>query len=111
MEKISNTLFNQLSHESLKYTEWYKQFDYGQQKEIDIGISRKDNRLFEYANPKYNWQQMRQIRLGIEQNIDVSKYNNSDISWEKMLRKRQELRFKKEIKKNKNLITKKRGLK
>ncbi len=37
-----------------------------------------------YANMEYNWQQMREIRLGMVARTDVSKYSNSLYTWQQM---------------------------
>ena len=42
---------------------------------IDISI---------YANPKFNWLQMREIKEGLENNLDVSSYANENYDFEDM---------------------------
>ena len=31
-----------------------------------------------YTKEKLSWQQMREVRLGLEENLNVSQYNNSE---------------------------------
>ena len=37
-----------------------------------------------YAKKEYNWKQMSQIRLGLKANLDVSKYANPELKWGEM---------------------------
>ena len=37
-----------------------------------------------YANSKFTWKQMGQIRLGLKDNLDVSVYAKSEIPWQEM---------------------------
>ena len=79
MEKI----YNNLSIENLKKTEWFNQFNENQKHRIIKGLN--DNLdVSIYAKKEYNWLQMEQIRLGLEDNIDVSVYAKTEISWREM---------------------------
>ena len=49
-----------------------------------------------YANPEYNFQQMRQLRLGLVSNVDISKYANNKLTEEEM----KEIRLRLENEKN-----------
>ena len=44
-----------------------------------------------YANPDFNFLQMREIRLGLEDNLDVSIYAKKDLPNKKMEEIREEL--------------------
>ena len=44
-----------------------------------------------YAKPEYSTKQMEEIRLGLKDNLDVSIYANSDIYWRQMKEIREEL--------------------
>ena len=44
-----------------------------------------------YVNPEFNENQMREIRLGLEKNIDVTPYLNPTINWDEMERIRLKL--------------------
>lgn len=35
-------------------------------------------------NQEYDWEQMKEIRLGLEENLDVSTYARPEYNWEKM---------------------------
>ena len=37
-----------------------------------------------YANPKFAWQQMEQIRLGLKEGLDVSEYAKPEITAKEM---------------------------
>ena len=70
-----NKIYNNLNIENLMKTEWFKQFNKEQKKEILTGIENKID-ISWYAKPEFNKEQMKQIRLGLENNIDVSLYAN-----------------------------------
>ena len=53
-----------------------------------------------YADPKYSWNQMNKIRLGLIENLDVSIYAKREFDWEEM----EEIRLK--LLKNKTDIIK-----
>ena len=47
---------------------------------------------------EFRWEQMEEIRLGLEKDLDVSVYANPSIKWEEMKRIREELTmYKQEI--------------
>ena len=55
-------IYNNLSIENLEKTEWFKQFDRNQQSEIRLGL--EDNLdVFLYAKKELNVWQMEEIRL------------------------------------------------
>lgn len=112
MEKI----YNNLSIENLKKTEWFNQFNENQKHRIIKGLN--DNLdVSIYANPKFDVYQMKllltalsknldishclnekldriqmnQIIKGLENNVDVSIYAKPEISWQEMEEIRLEL--------------------
>jgi len=80
-----NKIYNNLTIDSLMKTKMFKQFDKEQQEEIKIGLENNLD-VFVYAKPKYTWEQMNEIRLGLENNLDVSIYANPKYSWQEMLK-------------------------
>ena len=55
-------IHNNLNIENLIKTEWFNQFDEYQQEEINLGL--EDNLdVSIYANSEISWQEMREIRL------------------------------------------------
>ena len=58
-------------------------FDTLQRDEIRIGLENGID-ISKYADPKYDAFQMRQIRYGLEDNLDISKYDNPKYEWERM---------------------------
>ena len=104
-----NKAHNNLNIENLIKTEWFNQFDKGQQYQIikglennvDISIYAKkefyQGQMLEirigleekldvsiYAKSEYSEYEMEQIRWGLESNIDVSKYAKPEYNWEQM---------------------------
>ena len=67
MDKI----YNNLTIENLKETEWFNQFDKAQQKHILYGIE-KNLDVSLYANPDYSSLKMCSIISSLEHNIDIS---------------------------------------
>ena len=59
-----------------------KEISWGLEDNLDVSI---------YANPKFNSNQMWQIREGLEDNVDVSIYAKTEYSWEQMEQMRLEL--------------------
>ena len=56
-----NKIYNNLNIENLIKTEWFNQFDKYQQEEIKLGLEDNLN-VSVYAKRKYNVSQMREIR-------------------------------------------------
>ena len=79
MEKTHNNL----NIENLTKTEWFNQFDKGQQKEILKGLKNNID-VSCYAKRTFDWIQMKEIRIGLEHNLDVSKYANEVFKWSQM---------------------------
>ena len=74
---------NNLTIKNLVKTEWFNQFDKNQQEEIRLGLENNLN-VSIYAKKVFNPIQMEQIRLGLEKNLDVSFYAKTDFDWEEM---------------------------
>ena len=92
MEKI----YNNLSIENLKKTEWFNQFNENQKHRIIKGLN--DNLdVSIYAKIEFNDEQMEQIRLGLKNNVDVSIYAKSENSCKKMKKIREKLKNEKNI--------------
>ena len=68
---MNKKIHNNLSIENLMKTDWIEQFNLFQKSEINRGIKANIDVLI-YAKTEYTWQQMEQIRLGLERNLDVS---------------------------------------
>ena len=65
-----NKIHNNLTVENLIKTEWFNQFDKGQQEQIRKGL--EDNLdISIYAKPELNYYQMHQIRKGLKDNLVV----------------------------------------
>ena len=80
---MNKKIYNNLSVDNLIKTEWFNQFDEFQKKQIRTGLEDNLN-VSIYANPEFNVYQMNQIRLGLVDNLDVSKYANKDFNSDKM---------------------------
>ena len=59
-------------------------------REIRWGLENNLN-VSLYAKPDFNENQMEEIRLGLEDNLDVSLYATSDFNWKQMRQIREEL--------------------
>ena len=79
-----NKEYNNLTIENLTKTDWFDQFDRMQQYQIKKGLREETSNVSIYAKPEFNDLQMREIRLGLELNLDVSKYAFPEYSWEQM---------------------------
>ena len=76
-------IYNNLNIENLIKTEWFNQFDEKQQKQIRLGLEDNLN-VFQYANPEFSWEQMWQIREGLLSNVEASIYAKTRFEWEQM---------------------------
>lgn len=64
-------------------TEQFNQFDEKQKEQIKLGL--EDNLDMSICiNPEFNWKQMKEIRLGILDNVNILDYAKPDINWEQM---------------------------
>ena len=83
-------IYNNLTIDNLMKTEWIKQFNEYQIRKIKQGLRNKVD-ISWYAKKDYNWMQMEQIRLGLIYDLDVSKYAKPEISSDKMFKIRERL--------------------
>lgn len=58
-------------------------FDSEQIHEIELGLENNLD-ISKYADPNFNGNQMIEIRFGLEQGLNVSKYADSKFTWEQM---------------------------
>ena len=72
-------IYNNLSIDNLTKTEWFNQFDEKQQKQIKKGLEDNLN-VSIYAKPEFDSFQMRQIKDGLKRNLDIPVYANSKIN-------------------------------
>ena len=85
-----NKIHKNLTIENLAKTDWINQFDEKQKEEIILGL--EDNLdVSKYANPDLDWLQMSEIRIGLKENLDVSLYAKKDLHNKKMEEIREEL--------------------
>ena len=66
-------MYNNLSKENLMKTDWFKQFDEEQQREIKIGLN-EDLDVSWYAKKEFSEGDMYLVRIGLEDDLDVSWY-------------------------------------
>jgi len=66
-------MYNNLSIENLMLTDWFKQFDKEQQIEIKIGLNEGLDVSW-YAKKEFSDGDMYLIRIGLEDDLDVSCY-------------------------------------
>ena len=52
-------------------------------RQIRMGLDEKID-VSIYANPNYNWQQMRELRIGLREGLDVTPYRNQLYNWQQM---------------------------
>lgn len=83
-------IYNNLNIDNLMRTDWIKQFNEYQIRKIKQGLRNKVD-ISLYAKTDYNWLQMEQIRLGLIFDLDVSKYAKPEISSDKMFKIREKL--------------------
>lgn len=70
----------------LKSNESLYNFDEYQQYEIEFGIKSglTNEQINIYAKPEFYWDQMKEIRTGLEQGLDVSVYAKPEFNYDKM---------------------------
>ena len=85
-----NKIYNNLNIENLINTEWFNQFDKYQQEEIKLGLEDNLN-VSLYAKPEFSSEEMELIRLGLIDNLDVILYANPEYDWERMNQIREKL--------------------
>ena len=88
---MNKKIYNNLNVENLIKTEWFNQFDEFQKKQIRTGLEENLN-VSIYANPEFNVYQMNQIRLGLKENLDVSLYAKKEYNSKQMKEIREKLK-------------------
>ena len=78
-----NKIYNNLTIDNLIKSNWFNQFNALQKGQILDGL-QADLDVSWYANPKFDWQQMRDIKWGLEKKLDVSIYANPEFNWSQM---------------------------
>ena len=64
---MNKKIYNNLTVENLTKTDWFNQFDKGQQEQIKLGLE-KNLDVSIYAKSEFDNEQMKQIREGLEAN-------------------------------------------
>ncbi len=85
-----NKEYNNLTEENLVKTDWINQFDGKQKEEIRLGLEQ-DLDVSIYSKSNFNAWQMEEIREGLKEGLDVSLYAKSRHSWKKMRKIRTKL--------------------
>ena len=80
-------IYNNLNIENLIKTDWFNQFSEAQQEEIRMGIENNVD-ISIYAKKEFDEYQMAEIRIGLEENLDVSIYAKKEFNWQQMNEKR-----------------------
>lgn len=78
-----NKIHNNLTIENLLKSNWLSLFNKGQQEEIKLGIENKVDILV-YAKKEFDRDQMREIRFGLAEKVDVSIFAKSCFDAEQM---------------------------
>ena len=78
-----NKIHNNLSIENLVKSNWFSLFNKGQQEEIKLGIENNVD-IFVYAKKEFDRDQMREIRFGLVEKVDISVYAKSCFDAEQM---------------------------
>ena len=78
-----NKIHNNLTIENLLKSNWLSLFNKGQQEEIKLGIENKVD-IFTYAKKEFDRDQMREIRFGLVEKVDISIYAKSCFDAEQM---------------------------
>ena len=78
-----NKIYNNLTIDNLMKSNWLSLFNKGQQEEIKLGIENKVD-IFIYAKKEFDRDQMREIRFGLVEKVDVSIYAKSCFDAEQM---------------------------
>ena len=73
-----NKIYNNLTIDNLIKTEWFNQFNALQKGQILDGLEAG------LDVPGFHWQQMREIKWGLEKKLDVSKYAKLEFSKSQM---------------------------
>ena len=66
-------IYNNLNIENLTRTEWFNQFNKEQRREIRWGLE-SDIDISKYAKPEFDANQMEKIRIGLSNDVDATSY-------------------------------------
>ena len=72
-----------LNIKNLVQTEWINQFNEKQQREIREGLENNLD-VSIYAKKEFTWEQMFYIRKGLKNNLDISWYAKKEFDWKQM---------------------------
>ena len=87
---MNKKIYNNLSIDNLRKTEWFNQFNLNEKEEINWGL--EDNLdVSIYAKKEFDEYQMREIRLGLLNKVDVLIYANQEFDEEQMKAIREKL--------------------
>ena len=78
-----NKIHNNLTIDNLVKSNWFSLFNKGQQEEIKLGIENNVD-IFTYAKKEFDRDQMREIRFGLVEKVDISIYAKSCFDAEQM---------------------------
>lgn len=78
-----NKIHNNLTVENLMKSGWLSLFNKGQQEEIKLGIENNVD-IFIYAKKEFDRDQMREIRFGLVEKVDISIFAKSCFDAEQM---------------------------
>lgn len=78
-----NKIYNNLNMDNLVKSNWFSLFNKGQQEEIKLGIENNVD-IFIYAKKEFDRDQMREIRFGLVEKVDISIYAKSCFDAEQM---------------------------
>ena len=78
-----NKIYNNLNIDNLLKSGWLSLFNKGQQEEIKLGIENKVDILI-YAKKEFDRDQMREIRFGLVEKVDISIFAKSCFDAEQM---------------------------
>ena len=78
-----NKIYNNLNIDNLVKSGWLSLFNKGQQEEIKLGIENNVD-IFIYAKKEFDRDQMREIRFGLIEKVDISIFAKSCFDAEQM---------------------------
>ena len=78
-----NKIYNNLNMDNLVKSNWFSLFNKGHQEEIKLGIENNVD-IFIYAKKEFDRDQMREIRFGLVEKVDISVYAKSCFDAEQM---------------------------
>ena len=78
-----NKIYNNLTIDNLVKSNWFSLFNKWQQEDIKLGIENNVD-IFIYAKKEFDRDQMREIRFGLVERVDVSVYAKSCFDAEQM---------------------------